>query len=330
MAMEEKQVMIRCEGLTKKYEQFVAVNQLSLDIYQGEIFGLLGPNGAGKTTTILMMMGLSEPTEGHVHVNGHNATTEPIQVKKSVGYLQDNVGFYTEMTAYENLQLIAKLNGVKNQSVHSLEKILERVGLLEVKDKKVAAFSRGMRQRLGIADILIKDPDIVIMDEPTLGLDPEGIDEILALIMDLAKKDGRTVIISSHLLYQMQKICDRVGIFVHGELLAVGPIETLAKDVFDDTKFIYRVELDVPMDKVKPWIQTLEGVKGVSQEEEAIILEADQDIRSALQKRLYELGITLQTLEPRGHNLEDIYRTFFKQQEVNHQHDTLRRFKRTH
>jgi ABC-2 type transport system ATP-binding protein len=225
--------IVECEELSKHYQHIIAVDQLNLSIQKGEVFGLLGPNGAGKTTTILMMLGLTEPTSGQVKVCGFDATREPIEVKRRVGYLQDNVGFYEEMTAAENLELIADLNGIAwNNKL--IDTVLNRVGLLESRNRKVGEFSRGMKQRLGIADLLVKNSEVVILDEPTLGLDPSGIDTMLELIEDLAKKDGKTVIVSSHLLYQIQKICTRVGIFYKGKLVAQGSIEELQKENFGD------------------------------------------------------------------------------------------------
>jgi len=227
--------VIECHELSKQYGTTIAVDNLNLSVKRGEIFGLLGPNGAGKTTTILMMMGLTEPTKGEVHVCGYNATREAIKVKRRVGYLQDNVGFYDDITAAENLELVAKLN--KMETTRSkIDQVLNRVGLLKVRDHKVGTFSRGMRQRLGIADLLIKDAEVVILDEPTLGLDPEGIDSMLSLILELAAKDKRTVVISSHLLYQIQKICTRVGIFFKGKLVVEGAIDELAKEKMGDNE----------------------------------------------------------------------------------------------
>jgi len=240
----EKKYIIETNNLTKRYNGLVAVDMLNLKIQEGEIFGLLGPNGAGKTTTILMMLGLSEPTEGEVFIDGFNSTREPIKVKEIVGYLPDNVGFYDDLTGIENLKFIAELNDLPQDKIMGrIEEVLKRVGLGDVGNKKVETYSRGMRQRLGIADILIKDPKIVILDEPTLGLDPEGMESILNLIQELSRKDGRTILISSHLLHQVQRICDRVGIFVKGKLIACGPIDSLSSQVFSDDNYIIELLL---------------------------------------------------------------------------------------
>ena len=207
--------------LTKKYGNFTAVDHISLSICKGEIFGLLGPNGAGKSTTILMMLGLTEPTSGKVEICGIDSTTHPIEVKRKIGYLPEDVGFYDDMTGLENLMYTARLNGIpdKEAKVKALE-LMKRVGLEDQLKKKTGKYSRGMRQRLGLADVLIKNPEIIILDEPTSGIDPAGIQEFIELIRNLSRVHSFTVLFSSHNLDQVQKACDRVGLFNHGELLA--------------------------------------------------------------------------------------------------------------
>ena len=193
--------IIKIQGLTKRYGEVVAVDDLTLSIRQGEVFGLLGPNGAGKTTTTLMLLGLTEPTAGSASISGYNCTREPIRVKGIVGYLPDNVGFYPEMTGRENLRFTGRLNGLSKEDCEErINMLLERVGMTYAADRKAGTYSRGMRQRLGIADVLMKDPQVIIMDEPTLGIDPEGMRELIALIRELSVKDGRTILISSHQL----------------------------------------------------------------------------------------------------------------------------------
>jgi ABC-2 type transport system ATP-binding protein len=204
-------IIIRTEDLTKSYGAKTAVNHLGLEIRRGEIFGLLGPNGAGKTTTILMLLGLTEPTEGKALIDGFDCTRQSMQVKRITGYLPDNVGFYGDLTGRDNLRFTARLNGIPEKEIDPLiNDLLERVGMMYAADQKTGTYSKGMRQRLGIADILIKDPEVIIMDEPTLGLDPEGMREFLKLIKQLSVEDGKTILVSSHQLYQIQQICDRV------------------------------------------------------------------------------------------------------------------------
>src|SRR5512134_252950 len=199
--------VLETKDLTKRYGDFVAMDHLNLTVKEGEVFGLLGPNGAGKTTTILMLLGLTEPTEGQVRVLGFDPSRQPLSVKARVGYMPDQVGFYDELTARENLAYIGKLNAIPRTEVgRRIDEVLERVRLEDVADKPVATFSRGMRQRLGLADVLIKRPQLIIMDEPTQGLDPELAHEFLDLIHSL-KAEGTTIMLSSHLLHQVQAIC---------------------------------------------------------------------------------------------------------------------------
>jgi ABC-2 type transport system ATP-binding protein len=222
--------VIETRGLTKRYGAQVAVNDLNLEIRRGEIFGFLGPNGAGKTTTFLMLLGLSEPTAGTARVCGCDPTREPLKVKQAVGYLPENVGFYEDMTALENLRYVGRLNGMRDGGLTGkLEAVLDQVGLLAEGRKRVGAYSRGMRQRLGIAEVLLKEPQVAFLDEPTIGLDPEGTQRMLEFIQALSRDKGITIFFSSHLLEQVQRISDRVGIMLKGNLVAAGPIQELAQ-----------------------------------------------------------------------------------------------------
>ncbi|MFV0580432.1 MAG: ABC transporter ATP-binding protein [Parabacteroides gordonii] len=225
------QHVIELTGLTKKYGGFTAVNDLNLTVEKGDILGLLGPNGAGKSTTILMMLGLTEPTAGSVMVCGINSTTHPIEVKRKVGYLPEDVGFYDDMTGIENLVYTAQLNGIaKEEAVQKAVQLLDRVGLSNDGKKKAGKYSRGMRQRLGLADVLIKEPEVIILDEPTSGIDPSGVREFMDLIRQLSHQDGQTVLFSSHHLDQVQQVCNRVGLFSSGKLLADIRLAELQKE----------------------------------------------------------------------------------------------------
>ena len=227
--------VIETQGLTKRYGRYTAVDDLSLRVEEGEIFGFLGPNGAGKSTTILMLLGLTEPTSGTALVLGFDPVTKPLEVKRRVGYLPEHVGFYGDMTARENLRYVARLNGISDgEAERKIEEALSAVGLPEEADKPVRTFSRGMRQRLGIAEILIKDPQLVFLDEPTLGLDPDGINRMLDLIVSLSRDRGMSVLFSSHLLHQVERISSRVGIMIKGRLVAEGTIEELARGKFGE------------------------------------------------------------------------------------------------
>jgi len=216
--------------LKKSYNGKTIVSDISVNISSGEVVGLLGPNGAGKTTTLLMFLGLTEPTSGKVRVAGFDPTRDPFHVKEKVGYLPENVGFYDDMDARENLQYIARLNRIPDKiSAAKIDEYLKVVGLSEEARKRVGTYSKGMRQRLGIAEVLIKEPKLIFLDEPTIGLDPDGTNRMLDLIHSLSREKNITIFLSSHLLDQVQRICDRVGIMIKGDLVAMGPIEELAK-----------------------------------------------------------------------------------------------------
>ncbi len=225
--------IIETRGLSKKYGHQIAVEQLTFQVEEGEIFGFLGPNGAGKTTTLLMLLGLSQPNEGSVKVCGLDPVRKARDVKRLVGYLPENVGFYGELNALQSLEYVASLNGMDR--VTAQERIREALELVELSSdpqKRVAAYSRGMSQRLGIAEVLIKDPKVLFLDEPTLGLDPDGAFRLIELIQSLNRDRKITVLLSSHNLYQVQKICHRVGIMIKGKMVAEGSIEALAREKF--------------------------------------------------------------------------------------------------
>jgi ABC-2 type transport system ATP-binding protein len=226
----ERETVIKIEQLTKRYGLQTAVDNLSLTVAEGEIFGFLGPNGAGKTTTMLMLLGLTEPNSGNVRVWGYDPAREPLKVKKIIGYLPENVGFYEDMDARQNLRYIARLNRIPDAvSGPRIDGLLSEVDLAKEADKKVGSYSKGMRQRLGIAEVLIKEPKVIFLDEPTIGLDPDGTNRMLDLICNLSRDRKMTIFFSSHLLDQVQRISDRIGIMIKGKLVAVGSIDDLAK-----------------------------------------------------------------------------------------------------
>jgi len=225
--------IVKTAGLTKQYDHQTAVDQVSFQVMDGEIFGFLGPNGAGKSTTLLMLLGLSDPTGGSAEVCGLDPRRRAIEVKRLVGYLPENVGFYGDLDAVQSLQYIAELNGMERKKIRSsIEEVLTTVGLTESATKKVAAYSRGMKQRLGVAEVLLKNPKVMFLDEPTLGLDPDGAMKLVELIQSLNQERKITVLLSSHNLHQVQKISHRVGIMIRGKMVAEGTIDALAKEKF--------------------------------------------------------------------------------------------------
>jgi ABC-2 type transport system ATP-binding protein len=231
-----------------------------------------------------------------------------------VGYLPDSVGFYGEMTAWENLAYIARLNGLPQALAQQrMERVLERMGLAEVAHRPVSTFSRGMRQRLGLAEVLLKEPKVVILDEPTLGLDPEAAQEFLKMIQGL-KNEGITVLLSSHLLHQVQAICDRVGLFHQGKLVLEGRVEELAQRVLGGA---CRIRLEAtPLEGLAERLRDLPGVSQVQTDANGLRLEAQQDIRPQVAQAVLEAGATLQSLLLEQPSLDEVYARYF--QEVRH------------
>lgn len=318
--------IIELRELTKRYDQLTAVDHLNLTISKGEIFGLLGPNGAGKSTTILMMLGLTEPTSGVSLVDGINSTTHPVEVKRKVGYLPDNVGFYDDMTGMENLVYVARLNGIPpDEARESAKLLLERVGLTEAGGKKTGKYSRGMIQRLGLADVLIKRPEIIILDEPTLGIDPRGIREFLDLIVRLSREERLTVLLSSHHLQQVQEVCDRVGIFVEGRLIALGDIASLSASLFSGEPYSIEAGIgpalrqageEAPYGALCQQLGSLEGVGSVTYRDGMLHVTSMRDATPEIARVIVSSGVALHSLSRKEYGLDDIYRRYFEKQEA--------------
>jgi ABC-2 type transport system ATP-binding protein len=304
--------VIEATGLTKSYGKAVAVDHISFTVGRGEIFGLLGPNGAGKTTTILMMLGLTEISGGEVRVLGFNPAREPLSVKRRVGYLPDTVGFYDGLTAADNLRYTARLIGFRlAEREKRIADAIERVGLAEFADKRVATFSRGMRQRLGLAEILMKGAQIAILDEPTSGLDPHATAELLGIIRNF-KAEGVSVLLSSHLLERVQSVCDRVALFSGGKIALLGTVPELGRQILGGG---YVVDIEADGVGLAERLALIPGVSGVEKTGIGKLrLHADRDVRPeaanevvAMQGRLKFLGVQ----EP---SLEAIYTRYFEAQ----------------
>jgi ABC-2 type transport system ATP-binding protein len=318
--------VIEIFGLTKKYGSFTAVDNLNLTISKGEIFGLLGPNGAGKSTAILMLMGLTEPDSGTVKVCGIDPSRNPVEVKKKVGYLPEDVGFYDNLSGMENIIYTARLNSIPmGEAEQRTIKLLDRVGLSNELKKKAGKYSRGMRQRLGLADVLIKNPEIIILDEPTMGIDPTGVKEFLDLIVRLSREEGITVLFSSHHLHQVQKVCDRVGIFVSGKLLAAGDIHSLAKQLFKTSAYTIEVGVSpesfgkgstknksMKANQLKDKLVSLKGVVAVNINNNLFQVECSTDVSSELAKVIVNSGADLNYLNKKEYGLDDIYYRYFE------------------
>jgi len=305
--------VVEARDLVKRYGKATAVDGISFSVAQGEIFGLLGPNGAGKTTTILMMLGLTDVTDGEVRVLGLDPAREPLKVKGHVGYLPDAVGFYDNMTAAENLAYTARLMGLDRAEREArIKEALDRVRLADVANKPVGTFSRGMRQRLGLAEILMKRAKVAILDEPTSGLDPQATEELLSMIRDL-KSHNVTVLLSSHLLDRVQKVCDRVALFQAGKIALMGTVSELARQVLG-SGFAVEVEAEGA-----GLAEKLRAIPGVSSVEATGInrfrMLADRDVRPEAANVVVNAGGKLRQLSVDEPSLDAIYNRFFQKQD---------------
>ena len=314
---------IEISGLTKKYGNTTVVDNLNLSIKKGEVFGLLGPNGAGKSTSIRMLLGLTEINSGSIRVCGFSPQSQALKVKEKVGYLPEDVGFYNNLTGRENLMLTARLNKIAHaEAEQSVRHLLNLVGLSAETDKKAGFYSRGMRQRLGLADVLIKKPDVIILDEPTLGLDPKGMKELLDKIKSLSQNDGITVLFSSHHLHQVQHICDRVGIFVKGKLIAAGDIQSLSGELFAESPMVIKAGITMTTEQDNSRQQTIEDLKksinlidrvsDVKYESDCLIIGCDRDISAEISKRVVGANVDLVSLTKKAYGLNDIYNKYFE------------------
>lgn len=312
------QPIIEISNATKRYDDQLAVDHLSLQIPKGEIYGLLGPNGAGKTTAILMLLGLSEPTSGSVSVCGINSTRQPIEVKRRVGYLPDNLGFYQNMTGFENLLFTAELNNIpRNVAEERARDLLKTVDLTESASKKTGKYSRGMKQRLGMADVLMKNPEVIILDEPTLGIDPEGVRDLLRLIKELNENDNLTILLSSHHLHQVQQVCHRAGIFVKGNLLAEGNVASLARQLFSEESIVVTARAE-PMGSAL--IEKIESISGVIKAEDVqsyLEIYCTQDVTSMISQEIIQSGSSLYHIDKKNLGLDEIYHRYFEGRELN-------------
>ncbi|MGX7876179.1 ABC transporter ATP-binding protein [Mesorhizobium sp. ORM6] len=302
--------VIEARGLVKRYGRFPAVDGIDLTVEKGEVFGLLGPNGSGKTTTILLLLGLTEPTAGSIRVLGLDPLRQPLTVKRRVGYLPDQIGFYDHLTAWENLAYTARLAGLISKEADTrIVDALARVRLADVTHRRVATFSHGMRQRLGLAEVLVKQAEIAILDEPTSGLDPQATQELLELIRELAA-EGVTFVLSSHQLAMMQTICSRVALFRKGQVGLIGRVEDLTVSVLGGA---YKLEVET---EIADLVKILAGAPHVSGltplKTGRWLVDADADVRADVARRIVGSGAALQSITMRRATLDEVYVRFFE------------------
>ena len=307
-------VVIETADLTKIYNGNTAVDRLNLRIEEGELFGFLGPNGAGKTTTILMLLGLTEPTSGMARIGGYNSTREPLEVKRISGYVPEKVGFYEDLTADYNLSYTARLNGLSEELVMKrVSEALEVVGLSEVASQRVDTLSRVMKQRLAIADIHIKTPKVAFLDEPTVGIDPEGVVQMLDLIAGIARERKMTVILSSHQLSQVQQICHRVGIMFKGKMVVEGLIDQLGKEALGSGRFMVEVQLAEITSALVEAIKKINGVVEVERSGDLLLVSCAEDLRPQIARTIVDNNGLLVSMKIQSYALEDIYMKYFRE-----------------
>ncbi|HDG64080.1 ABC transporter ATP-binding protein [Thermococci archaeon] len=302
---------IEIENLTKKYGEFIAVDNLTLNIEKGIIFGFLGPNGAGKTTTILSMLGLIIPDNGKIQIMGYDVLKSPIKAKNLLGYLPENATLYEELTAWRNLEFFASFYRIPNREKEKrIEELLKLVGLWKVRYKRVKTFSKGMKQRLLLAQALVNDPDVLILDEPTSGLDPEGAHLVKSIVKEEAKK-GKTVFFSSHVLSEVEELSDKVGIIVRGRLRAIGPLNRIKKQFMELEGYEIKIETKQRMPELN-----VDGVIRVERiDERKAIIFTKEDIRAQISDYLTSKGITIVSLKIEEPSLEDVFlKTVYKRE----------------
>jgi ABC-2 type transport system ATP-binding protein len=306
--------IVETKNLSKRYREKFAVNALNLTIQAGEIFGFLGPNGAGKTTTILMLLGLTEPTSGQVSVCGFNPTLEPLEVKRRAGYLPENPGFYDDLSARENLLYMARLNRIpEDEARRRTVEVLEQVGLSDDGQRLVREYSRGMKQRLGIAEVLVKKPTAIFLDEPTLGIDPDGAIRILELITALNRDYNLTVMLSSHQLQQVQQICSRVGIIVRGKMIVQGQMDELGKAILKGRQWNFLLEVAGSANGLDRDLHAINGIDEIEKRSHGWFLRCTRDVRQEVVSLVANKGLSLLQLRSEDPTLEEIYLKYFRE-----------------
>jgi len=300
--------MIRTENLTKVYNGKPAVDGLNLEVGEGEIFGFLGPNGAGKSTTILMLTGMIEPTAGRCFVDGIEVANDPLAVKKIIGYLPEDVGFYGNLTGEQNLDYFARFYDMN--AADRKERIAEILRLVHLDGvtQKAGEYSRGMKQRLGLAQALINDPKVLFLDEPTANLDPEGVREYRDLVTRLAG-EGKTVFVSSHILSEVRAVCRTVGLLAAGRLVAQGTIEEVARTLASPGGETFRIVVETAEDL--PDLSDPDIIEFERDGNRAVI-QAKSDIRERLAAAIAEEGLHIREIRLEEPSIEDAFMALYR------------------
>lgn len=304
--------MIQVENITKRYGNFLAVDNISFEIKEGEIVGFLGPNGAGKSTTMNIITGFIEPTSGRVIIDGYDMSKKPKKAKKQIGYMPEGVPLYMDLTVKEFVTYMAELKGIENKTKkEKVQKILEETDLSKVQKKLIKNLSRGYKQRVSLAGTLVNDPKVIILDEPTVGLDPKQVTEIRALIKKLGKE--HTVILSSHILSEVSQVCDRVIIINKGKIVAIDTPKNLEEKVAVNNAIYVTVEdTENKMENIKEKLENVKEIKLISENEDktkqyTIVGEKDQDLRKMIFEVFSKEGITIFEMKKVDATLEEAF-----------------------
>ncbi len=294
--------IIEVKGLTKKFGNLTAVNNLDLNVYRGDVFGFLGPNGAGKSTTIRMLLSLIKPTKGEIRIFGRDLIKERCKILRSIGAIVEKPDFYKYLPAYKNLEILGRLSGADTSEKHIMS-VLDSVGLAERADSKVKTFSHGMKQRLGLAQALLHDPELIILDEPTTGLDPQGMKEIRDMIINLSKEKGKTIFLSSHILREVELIADRMIIINKGKTIVEGRVDELLNrehlKVEVETDKNDSAEEDINRSE---WEKNYKGIQ-----ENRLIFEMEKENIAELNRFLLEKGYNVSASIIPGRSLEEYF-----------------------
>jgi len=315
--------MIEIQNLTKHYGHIKAVENVSFTVQKGEILGFLGPNGAGKTTTMRVLTGFFPPTEGKVKVAGFDITEDPLEIKKRIGYLPENASLYTDMRTTDYLNFVGRIKGIKRRSAlrQQVSSVVEQCGLGNVQKRIIGNLSRGYRQRVGLAQALLGDPEVLVLDEPTVGLDPKQIVEIRKLIKGLSGE--RTIILSTHILPEVQMICERVIIINKGKIVAIDTPDNLNRQL--SKQLIVIMEIEGEPQKVVTALGNVDGVIEVKQKSKKkgkvkqyeVVTSPDKDVRKELANAVFENQLGLYELKAMEMSLEEIFLKLVTQEEHN-------------
>jgi len=306
--------IVETSKLTKMYGDFTAVNELDLEVEKGEIFGFLGPNGAGKTTTVLMLMGLSVPTSGTAVVGGFDIVEQSREVRTVASILPEYSSLYGDLTAFQNLDYIGQLNDMpREERENRIHELLEIVSMSEWADMKYESFSRGMKQRVGIASTMMKNPKIVFLDEPTLGLDPIGTLDIRKLILSLREEQGLTVVMTSHLLHEVKMTCDRIGILNRGKLVLKETMRNLNQTMTggEDRRVEFRLT-EVTPDLIRD-LESLDSVKSVTQNADSLYVYNGAESDAEVSRTITRHGSTILMMKPKEYTLEEIFMKYYRE-----------------